>query len=58
MNELSNWDEETILAMLQAITVYILKIFDGDPFSVNFDRELVGAMTVSYLRSLHNTRNS
>ena len=50
MNELEDADKWTMLAMLQAITVYILlRIFDQDSFSVDFDRELVSAMTVRYL---------
>lgn len=47
MSTFSDSDEETVLAMLQAITVYILlRIFDTSAFSVAFDRDLVGAMTV------------
>jgi hypothetical protein len=47
MAEFSDSDEDTVLAMLQAITIYILiRIFDQDAFCVDFDRELVGAMTV------------
>lgn len=50
MNELEDADTWTMLAMLQAITVYILlRIFDNDSFSVDFDRELVSTMTVSVL---------
>lgn len=46
MNEFEEADKWTMLAMLQAITVYILlRIFDQDSFSVDFDRELVSAMT-------------
>jgi hypothetical protein len=47
MNEYVNGDEWTVLSMLQAITLYILlRIFDEDSFSVEFDRELTRAMTV------------
>jgi hypothetical protein len=50
MNEFEDADQWTMLAMLQAITVYILlRIFDQDSFSVDFDRELVSAMTVRCL---------
>ena len=50
MNEFEDADKWTMLAMLQAITVYILlRIFDQDSFSVDFDRELVSAMTVRCL---------
>ena len=47
MNEYVNGDEWTVLSMLQAITLYILlRIFDEDSFSAEFDRELTRAMTV------------
>lgn len=47
MNEYVNGDEWTVLSMLQAIMVYILlRIFDEDSFSAEFDRELTRAMTV------------
>ncbi|KAL5331838.1 hypothetical protein ACEPPN_001376 [Leptodophora sp. 'Broadleaf-Isolate-01'] len=47
MSEYMNGDEWTVLSMLQAITLYILlRIFDEDSFSVEFDRELIRAMTV------------
>jgi len=50
MNEYSEASEWELLGMLQAITLYILlRIFDEDSFSVDFDRELVRTMTVSYL---------
>ncbi|KAK3623535.1 hypothetical protein LTR22_024342 [Elasticomyces elasticus] len=46
MNEHVDGDEWTVLYMLQAITVYVLlRIFDEDSFSVEFDRELTRAMT-------------
>lgn len=46
MEEFEDVDEWTRLSMLQAITLYILlRIFDQDSFSVDFDRELVRAMT-------------
>ncbi|KAK5674378.1 hypothetical protein LTS10_012962 [Elasticomyces elasticus] len=46
MNEHVDGDEWTVLSMLQAITLYILlRIFDEDSFSVEFDRELTRAMT-------------
>jgi hypothetical protein len=49
MKEFEDADEWTTLSMLQAITLYILlRIFDQDSFSVDFDRELVRAMTVRY----------
>lgn len=49
MEEFEDVDEWTRLSMLQAITLYILlRIFDQDSFSVDFDRELVRAMTVRY----------
>jgi hypothetical protein len=52
MNEYLDGDEWTVLSMLQAITLYILlRIFDHDSFSVDFDRELVRAMTVRELIS-------
>jgi hypothetical protein len=47
MNEYVNGDEWTVLSMLQAVTLYILlRIFDEDSFSAEFDRELTRAMTV------------
>jgi hypothetical protein len=47
MNEYVNGDEWTVLSMLQAITVYILlRVFDEDSFSAEFDRQLTRAMTV------------
>jgi hypothetical protein len=47
LKELEDADDWTILSMLQAITLYILlRVFDQDSFSVDFDRELVRAMTV------------
>ncbi len=47
MKEFEDADEWTTLSMLQAITLYILlRIFDQDSFSVDFDCELVHAMTV------------
>lgn len=47
MNEYMNGDEWTVLSMLQAVTLYILlRIFDEDSFSAEFDRELTRAMTV------------
>jgi Fungal Zn(2)-Cys(6) binuclear cluster domain len=53
MNEFENADKWTLLAMLQAVTVYILlRVFDQDTFSVDFDRELVSAMTVRFLPHL------
>ncbi|KAK3625108.1 hypothetical protein LTR56_019179 [Elasticomyces elasticus] len=46
MNEHADGDEWTVLSMLQAITLYVLlRIFDEDSFSVEFDRELTRAMT-------------
>ncbi|KAK4896840.1 hypothetical protein LTR27_005437 [Elasticomyces elasticus] len=46
MNEHVDGDEWTVLSMLQAITLYILlRIFDEDSFSAEFDRELTRAMT-------------
>ncbi|KAE9372727.1 hypothetical protein N431DRAFT_483460 [Stipitochalara longipes BDJ] len=46
MKELENSDDWTMLSMLQAITVYILlRIFDENSFSVEFDRALTAAMT-------------
>jgi Fungal Zn(2)-Cys(6) binuclear cluster domain len=49
MKKLEDADDWTTLSMLQAITLYILlRIFDQDSFSVEFDRELVHAMTVRY----------
>ena len=49
MKEFEDADEWTTLSMLQAITLYILlRIFDQDSFSVDFDRELVHTMTVRY----------
>ena len=50
VKQLENVDEWTLLSMLQAITLYILlRIFDESSFSVDFDRELIAAMIVSYL---------
>jgi hypothetical protein len=47
MNEYMNEDEWTVVSMLQAVTLYILlRIFDEDSFSAEFDRELTRAMTV------------
>lgn len=47
MNEYVDGDEWTVLSMLQAVMVYILlRIFDEDSFSAEFDRELTRAMTV------------
>jgi hypothetical protein len=52
MKEFEDADEWTTLSMLQAITLYILlRIFDQDSFSVDFDRELVHTMTVRYSNS-------
>ncbi len=49
MKEFEDADEWTMLSMLQAITLYtLLRIFDQDSFSIDFDRELVRAMTVRY----------
>lgn len=46
MNEYLESNEWELLGMLQAITLYILlRIFDEDSFSVDFDRELVRTMT-------------
>jgi len=46
-NKFKDADEWTLLSMLQAITLYIiLRIFDQDSFSVDFDRELTATMTV------------
>jgi hypothetical protein len=54
MNEYLDGDEWTVLSMLQAITLYILlRIFDHDSFSADFDRELVRAMTVRELIFFH-----
>jgi hypothetical protein len=54
VTEFSDSDEKTVVAMLQAITIYILlRIFDLDAFGVDFDRELVGAMTVISLSLRH-----
>jgi hypothetical protein len=47
INEYLEANEWELLGMLQAITLYILlRIFDGDSFSVDFDRELIRTMTV------------
>lgn len=47
MNEYAGGDEWTVLSMLQAVMVYILlRIFDEDSFSAEFDRDLTSAMTV------------
>jgi hypothetical protein len=52
MKELLEASEWELLGMLQAITLYILlRIFDEDSFSVDFDRELIRTMTVSCLNS-------
>jgi hypothetical protein len=49
MKEFEDADKWTTLSMLQAITLYVLlRIFDQDSFSVDFDHELVRAMTVRY----------
>lgn len=49
MEQFEDADEWTTLSMLQAITLYsLLRIFDEDLFSVDFDHELVRAMTVKY----------
>jgi hypothetical protein len=49
IKELEDADVWRLLSMLQAITLYILlRIFDESSFSVEFDRELVAAMIVSY----------
>jgi hypothetical protein len=49
LKEIEDVDDYTTLSMLQAITLYILlRIFDQDSFSVDFDCELVSAMTVRY----------
>jgi hypothetical protein len=49
MEELEDADEWTTLSMLQAITLYsLLRIFDKDSFSVDFDLELVRVITVRY----------
>jgi hypothetical protein len=49
MKEFEDADDWTTLSMLQAITLYILlRIFDQDSFSVEFDHELVCAMTVRH----------
>ncbi|KAF2494316.1 hypothetical protein BU16DRAFT_489440 [Lophium mytilinum] len=46
INEYVNGDEWTVLSMLQAVTLYILlRIFDEDSFSAEFDSELARAMT-------------
>ncbi|KAK5725346.1 hypothetical protein LTR15_003531 [Elasticomyces elasticus] len=46
MNEHVDGDEWTVLSMLQAITLYVLlRIFDEDSFSIEFDHELTTAMT-------------
>jgi hypothetical protein len=47
MNEYMNGDEWTVVSMLQAVTLYILlRIFDEDSFSAEFDHELTKAMMV------------
>ncbi len=52
MNECLEANAWELLGMLQAITLYILlRIFDGDSFTVDFHRGLVRTMTVSYLNS-------
>jgi hypothetical protein len=49
MKEFEDADEWTTLSILQAITLYILlRIFDQDSFSVDFDHELVRAMMVRH----------
>ena len=49
MKEFEDADEWTTLSMLQAITLYLLlRIFDQDSFSIDFDHELIRAMTVRY----------
>lgn len=49
MKEFEDADEWITLSMLQAITLYtLLRIFDQDSFSVDFDNELVRTMTVRY----------
>jgi hypothetical protein len=49
MKEFEVADDWTTLSMLQAITLYILlRIFDQESFSVDFDCELVRAMMVRY----------
>ena len=49
MKEFEDADEWTTLSMLQSITLYILlRIFDQDSFSIDFDHELVHAMTVRH----------
>jgi hypothetical protein len=49
MKEFEDADEWTTLSMLQAISLYIfLRMYDPDSFSVDFDRELICAMTVRY----------
>jgi hypothetical protein len=49
MNEHLNGDEWTVLSMLQAVTVYtLLRIFDEDSFSAEFDHELTRAMMVKF----------
>lgn len=47
MEELEGADKWTTLSMLQATALYILlRIFDQDALSVDFDHELVHVMTV------------
>jgi hypothetical protein len=47
LNEYLNVNEWTVLSMLQAVTLYLLlRIFDEDSFSAEFDSELIRAMTV------------
>ncbi|RDW57378.1 hypothetical protein BP5796_12828 [Coleophoma crateriformis] len=60
IKEIEDADEWTMLSMLQAITLYILlRIFDQDSFSIDFDRELAHAMTVRHftLESEYRTWN-
>ncbi|RDW63289.1 hypothetical protein BP6252_10834 [Coleophoma cylindrospora] len=50
MKEMEDADEWTTLSMFQAIALYIiLRIFDQDSFSIDFDRELVHAITVRHI---------
>jgi hypothetical protein len=49
MKDFEDVDDWTMLSMLQAVTIYVLlRIFDQDTFSVDFDHELVQAMMVRY----------
>jgi hypothetical protein len=55
--EFEDTDDWTTLSMLQAITLYILlRIFEQDSFSIDFDRELVRAMTVRLSRCIRYKR--